>query len=261
MIESYLTHEQERKELGIPALPLTVEQTESLCELLQNPPAGKEEFLKTLLIERVAPGVDPSAEVKAAFLDAIVKGEKSSPIVTKSEAITILGLMVGGYNVQPLIDALSNAECADEAATTLSGITLVYDSFDDVLALSKTNAAAKTVIDSWANGEWFTSREELAETMTLKVYKVDAKSILMIFLLLLMLQLVLIFHFTLSQWVKLFSQMETKLLQNGAKRVAVLRLLVMLSVLVHHVNRRRIQFFGQLVKIFPVFQTNVAKVL
>ncbi len=175
MIESYLTHEQERKELGIPALPLTVEQTESLCELLQTPPAGKEEFLKTLLIERVAPGVDPSAEVKAAFLDAIIKGDKSSPIVTKSEAITILGLMVGGYNVQPLIDALSNAECADEAAATLSNITLVYDSFDDVFALSKTNAAAKKVVDSWANGDWFTSREELAETMTLKVYKVDGE--------------------------------------------------------------------------------------
>jgi aconitate hydratase 2/2-methylisocitrate dehydratase len=158
MIEAYLKHEEERKALGIPALPLNPEQTTGLCELLQNPPAGKEEFLMNLLTERISPGVDPAAEVKAAFLAEIVAGTKSSPLIDKVKAIQILGTMIGGYNVQPLIAALSDSDLADEAATALAGMTYVYDAAEQVVELSKNNAAAKKVVDSWANAEWFTSK-------------------------------------------------------------------------------------------------------
>jgi aconitate hydratase 2/2-methylisocitrate dehydratase len=175
MIEAYLRHEEERNAQGIPALPLNPEQTAALCELLQSPPAGKEEFLLNLFTERVSPGVDPAAEVKAAFLGKLLKGEAASPLVSKKDAVKILGTMIGGYNVGPLIGALSDAELADEAACALAGITLVYDGFDAVLALSKSNAAAKKVIESWAAAEWFTNKPALPETIKVKVYKVDGE--------------------------------------------------------------------------------------
>src|SRR6185369_12930747 len=157
MIEAYLKQEAERKALGIPAKPLDPEQTAGLCKLLEAPPAGKEAFLLELLKERVSPGVDPAAEVKAAFLAGIVAGSIKSPLVSKKDAVQILGTMLGGFNVAPLIAALKDAELAQEAVKALSGITLVYDAFDEVLALSKTNASARKVLDSWAAAEWFTS--------------------------------------------------------------------------------------------------------
>ncbi|MHB1399790.1 MAG: bifunctional aconitate hydratase 2/2-methylisocitrate dehydratase [Trichloromonadaceae bacterium] len=175
MIEAYLRHEEERNAQGIPALPLNPEQTAELCKLLQTPPAGKEAFLLNLLKERVSPGVDPAAEVKAAFLGKILTGEVSSPLVSKQDAIKILGTMIGGYNVKPLVDALKSAELADEAAGALVGITLVYDAFDEVVALSKSNAAALKVLKSWAAAEWFTNKAGVAETITVKVYKVDGE--------------------------------------------------------------------------------------
>jgi aconitate hydratase 2/2-methylisocitrate dehydratase len=175
MIEAYLKHEEERKALGIPALPLTPEQTGDLCKLLVNPPAGKEEFLVHLIKERVSPGVDPAAEVKAAFLAEIVKGAKKSPLISKVDAVRLLGTMLGGYNVYPLIDALKDAELAAEAATALSGMTLVYDGFDKVVELSKSNAAAKKVLESWANAEWFTNRPGVPETIKVKVFKVEGE--------------------------------------------------------------------------------------
>jgi aconitate hydratase 2/2-methylisocitrate dehydratase len=175
MIEAYLRQEEERNAQGIPALPLTPEQTSALCELLQNPPADKEEFLLNLLTERISPGVDLAAEVKAAFLDEIVTGAKKSPLVDKIKAVQILGTMIGGYNVQPLIGALSDAELADEAASALSGMTYVYDAAAQVIELSKTNAAAKKVVESWANAEWFTSNPGVAETITVKVFKVEGE--------------------------------------------------------------------------------------
>ena len=107
MIDAYLKHEEERNAQGIPALPLNPEQAEGLCELLQNPPSGKEDFLMNLFTQRVSPGVDPAAEVKAAFLADITTGAKSSPLIDKVKAVQILGTMIGGYNVQPLIAALS----------------------------------------------------------------------------------------------------------------------------------------------------------
>jgi aconitate hydratase 2/2-methylisocitrate dehydratase len=175
MIEAYLAHEKERAAQGIPALPLTPEQAADLCELLVNPPAGKEAFLVSLIKDRVSPGVDPAAEVKAAFLAEIVSGKKKSPLVTPVDAVRMLGTMIGGYNVAPLVAALTNPELADEAACALSGMTLVYDGFDKVVELSASNAAAKKVLQSWANAEWFTNKPGLAEIIKVKVYKVEGE--------------------------------------------------------------------------------------
>ncbi len=181
MIEAYLKHEEERNSQGIPALPLSPEQTEGLCALLANPPAGKEDFLMNLFTQRISPGVDPAAEVKAAFLAGITTGIKSSPLIDKVKAVQILGTMIGGYNVQPLIDALNDVELADEAACALSGLTYVYDAATQVIDLAKSNAAAKTVVDSWAKAEWFTKRAGVPETITVKVFKVEVKSTRTIF--------------------------------------------------------------------------------
>jgi len=175
MIEAYLMHEQERNAQGIPALPLNPEQTAALCELLQSPPAGKEEFLMNLFTERVSPGVDPAAEVKAAFLAAILAGKKSSPLIDKKKAVQVLGTMIGGYNVQPLIEALKDSTLADEAACALSGLTYVYDAAEQVITLAKSNAAAKKVVESWANAEWFTNKAGVPETITVKVFKVEGE--------------------------------------------------------------------------------------
>ncbi len=175
MIEAYLAHEAERAAQGIPALPLTPEQTTDLCNLLQAPPAGKEAFLLNLLKERVSPGVDPAAEVKAAFLAGILDGSKSSPLVSKVDAVRILGTMIGGYNVAPLVEALKTPELADEAACALSGLTLVYVGFDQVAALAASNAQAKQVMQSWADAEWFTKRPGVPETITVKVFKVEGE--------------------------------------------------------------------------------------
>lgn len=175
MIEAYLAHEAERKSQGIPALPLTPEQTTELCALLVAPPAGKEAFLVELIKERVSPGVDPAAEVKAGFLAEITKGTKKSPLISKVEAVRLLGTMLGGYNVNPLVDALKDAELAAEAACALSGMTLVYDGFDKVVELAKTNASAKQVLESWAKAEWFTNRPGVPETIKVKVFKVEGE--------------------------------------------------------------------------------------
>ncbi len=175
MIEAYLRHEEERKSQGIPALPLTPEQTTALCELLVAPPAGRDEFLLNLFTERISPGVDPAAEVKAAFLAEITAGAKKSPLIDKVKAVQILGTMIGGYNVQPLIAALSDAALADEAACALSSMTYVYDAAAQVIELSKSNAAAKKVVESWAAAEWFTNKPAMAETITVKVFKVEGE--------------------------------------------------------------------------------------
>ena len=176
MIEAYLKHEAERKALGIPAKPLEPAQTKELVKLLEAPPAGREAFLLALVTERVSPGVDPAAEVKGAFLADVVKGTKKSPLLGRTEAVRLLGTMMGGYNVPPLVAALSDAELADEAAKALARTTYVYDAFDQVLALSKGgNAAAKRVVESWAAAEWFTAREGVPAQIRVKVFKVDGE--------------------------------------------------------------------------------------
>jgi len=175
MIQAYLKHESERKAIGIPAKPLDPEQTSEICRLLENPPAGKEEFLLHLLRDRVSPGVDPAAGVKASFLARIIDGSARSPLIPRIDAVKILGTMLGGYNINPLISALKDAELAQEAALALSRITLVYDGFELVAELAKTNTHAMDVLQSWANAEWFTTKPGVPETFMLKVYKVDGE--------------------------------------------------------------------------------------
>jgi aconitate hydratase 2/2-methylisocitrate dehydratase len=175
MLAEYQQHTQERAQLGIPPLPLDAKQTSELCELLKNPPQGQEELLLHLLRDRIPPGVDQAAYVKAGFLTAIAKGEITSPLVSPIEAVELLGTMVGGYNVQSLIDLLSSS-VAEKAAEALSKTLLVYDAFHDVLELSKTNSYAKKVINSWAAAEWFTSRPTLPEAITVTVFKVPGET-------------------------------------------------------------------------------------
>jgi aconitate hydratase 2/2-methylisocitrate dehydratase len=175
VIDAYQKHEAERKALGIPAKPLDPEQTRELCKLLENPPAGKEAFLLALLENRVSPGVDPAAEVKASFLADVVNGKRRSPLISKKDAVRILGTMMGGYNVGPLVGALSAPELAEDAVRALAFTTQVYDSFDAVVALSKTNPAARKVLESWAKAEWFTSRPGVPSEVTAKVFKVEGE--------------------------------------------------------------------------------------
>src|SRR5919199_3121997 len=178
MLESYRQHVPERAALGIPPLPLNAEQTAELCELLKNPPPGEEETLMELLRDRVPPGVDPAAYVKASFLTAIAKGEITSPLIVPQGAVDLLGTMVGGYNVQSLIDLLKSPdrELATAAAVALSKTLLVYDAFHDVFELSKTNPYANLVIDSWAAAEWFIGREPLPFAITVTVFKVPGET-------------------------------------------------------------------------------------
>jgi len=175
MLEKYLEHVEERKKMNIPPLPLSPEMTEFVCKKLENPGPGKEEFYLELLRDRVAPGVDPSAKVKAEWLHKVAKGEVKSPVVSKKDAVFMLGTMLGGYNVQYLVEFLSDNELAEEAAKGLKNTILVYDSFDKVAELSKSNKFAKEVIQSWANAEWFTSKEPLADEIKVVVYKVDGE--------------------------------------------------------------------------------------
>ena len=175
MIDAYLEHEQERRSLGIPPKSLDPKQTEEVCALLLKPPNGREELLLHLLRERVSPGVDPAAKIKAELLGSIVHGKKRCKLISKTEAVQILGTMLGGYNVAPLVKALSVKELAKEAARALKGTIQVYDVFDEVQALAKRDAAAGEVVRSWAEAEWFTSRPEVPETLKLKVFKVDGE--------------------------------------------------------------------------------------
>ncbi|HEY9616611.1 MAG TPA: aconitate hydratase B, partial [Microcoleaceae cyanobacterium] len=179
MLESYRQHVAERAALGIPPLPLTAQQMSELGELLKAPPAGEEAFLVELLRDRVPPGVDQAAYVKAGFLTAIAKGEMTSPLVSPKSAVELLGTMMGGYNVQSLIDLLhsADAEIAATAVAALSRTLLVYDAFHDVLELAEQgNSSAKQVLESWANADWFTSRPELPESITVTVFKVPGET-------------------------------------------------------------------------------------
>lgn len=178
MLEAYRKQAAERSELGIPALPLTAQQTSELCELLKNPSAAEQEELLELLRGRVPPGVDDAAYVKAGFLTAIAKGEIGCPGISAPEAVHLLGTMIGGYNVQSLVDLLKSEDgaIATEATKALSKTLLVFDTFNDVLELSKNNSYARQVIDSWANAEWFTHRPKLAEEITVTVFKVPGET-------------------------------------------------------------------------------------
>jgi aconitate hydratase 2/2-methylisocitrate dehydratase len=175
MLETYLKHVEERRKLNIPPLPLSPEMTEFVCKKLESPEAGKEQFYLELLRDRVSPGVDPAAKVKAEWLYKIAKGEKSSPVVSKKDAVFMLGTMIGGYNVLYLVELLNDADLAEDAANALKGTILVYDAFEKVAELSKTNRYAKEVMKSWADAEWFTSKEPLPEEIKVVVFKVDGE--------------------------------------------------------------------------------------
>lgn len=175
MIEAYLQHEKERSAQGIPPKPLTPEQTASVCEMLQNPPAGKEEFLLALLRDRVSPGVDPAAEVKADFLAKIAKGQASSPVISKQDAVKMLGTMLGGYNLQYLVDLLQDSSLANEAAEALKGLVLIFDKLESINKLAASNPAAKSVMESWANAEWFTRKADFPAEIKVKIFRVDGE--------------------------------------------------------------------------------------
>ncbi|MCW8330510.1 bifunctional aconitate hydratase 2/2-methylisocitrate dehydratase [Photobacterium sp. SDRW27] len=177
MLEAYRKHVEERAAEGVVAKPLDAEQVAALVELLKNPPAGEEAFLLDLLENRIPPGVDEAAYVKAGFLAALTKGEASSPIVSKEKAAELLGTMQGGYNIEPLISLLDDAELAPIAVNALSHTLLMFDAFYDVEEKAKAgNEFAKQVIQSWADAEWFLSKPELAEKITLTVFKVTGET-------------------------------------------------------------------------------------
>ncbi|WP_411994363.1 bifunctional aconitate hydratase 2/2-methylisocitrate dehydratase [Agarivorans sp. DSG3-1] len=177
MLESYRKHVEERAVEGIVPKPLDAEQTAGLVELLKAPPAGEDAFLLDLLANRIPPGVDEAAYVKAGFLAAITTGEVTSPIVSAAYATELLGTMQGGYNIEPLILLLDNAELAPIAVKALSHTLLMFDSFHDVEEKAKTgNSFAQQVMQSWADAEWFLTRPELAEKSTLTVFKVTGET-------------------------------------------------------------------------------------
>ena len=174
MLNEYKAHVDERAAQNIPPLPLDADQTAQLADLLKSE-HEESELLLHLLKERVPAGVDQSAYVKAAFLADITTGETSSPYITKSDAVHILGTMLGGYNIQPLIECLKIDELGDEAAEALGKTLLIFDAFNEIFELSKTNEYAKKVVDAWAEGKWFTEKAKLPEQIKLTVYKVPGE--------------------------------------------------------------------------------------
>ncbi len=178
MLENYHKHAAERSKLGIPPLPLTAEQTSQLCELLKHPPEDQKEELLSLLRDRVPPGVDEAAYVKAGFLTAIAKEEITCLLISPQGAIDLLGTMMGGYNVQSLVELLKSSDTtlASEAATALSKTLLVFDAFKEVLELSQSNPYAKQVIDAWAEATWFTNKPQVPESINVTVFKVPGET-------------------------------------------------------------------------------------
>jgi len=177
VLENYRQHAAERAAMGIPALPLDPKQTADLVELLKNPPQGEENFLLDLITHRVPAGVDQAAYVKAAFLTAVAKGEAQSPLISRVRATELLGTMLGGYNIQPLIDLLDDAECAPAAVQALSQTLLMFDYRHGVKAKADAgNAHAQKIMKSWAEAEWFTSRPKVPEKATVTVFKVSGET-------------------------------------------------------------------------------------
>ena len=177
MIDAYREHTRERSQMGIPRLPLDARQVAELVELLKAPPKGEEAYLLDLLSEHVPPGVDEAAYVKAAFLADLTTGKASSPLIDRRRATELLGTMMGGYNVEPLVALLDDPELAEVAAAQLTGTLLMFDAFNDVAERAKAgNPHAQKVLESWAEAEWFTRREAVPEEITLTVFKVPGET-------------------------------------------------------------------------------------
>ena len=177
MLQAYRQHVAERAALGIPPLALDAKQVGELIELIKNPPAGEDAFLLDLLTHRVPPGVDDAAKVKASFLAAVAHGDLTVGLISKAKATELLGTMVGGYNVHPLIELLDQADVAAVAAEGLKKTLLMFDFFNDVATKAKAgNAKAQEVIQSWADAEWFTTRPEVPKSITVTVFKVPGET-------------------------------------------------------------------------------------
>ncbi len=177
MLVEYRKHVAERAAEGVVPKPLDATQTAALVELLKNPPKGEEEFLLDLIVNRIPPGVDEAAYVKAGFLTALAKGETTSPLITPEKAVELLGTMQGGYNIHALIGSLDNDKLAPIAAKALSHTLLMFDNFYDVEEKAKAgNVYAKQIMQSWADAQWFTERPELAEKITVTVFKVTGET-------------------------------------------------------------------------------------
>ena len=175
MLKEYKAHVEERSKQGIPPLPLSAEQVASVVELVKKPPSGEEDFVLDLLTNRTPAGVDPAAYIKAAFLTDVAKGKANSPLIDREHATELLGTMLGGYNVESLIELLEDKEVGSIAAAGLCNTLLMFNAKHDVIELSKKNKNAKRVVDSWANAEWFTSKPELPEKIKAIVFKVDGE--------------------------------------------------------------------------------------
>ncbi len=177
MLEAYRKHVEERAAEGVVPKPLDAEQVSGLVELLKSPPQGEEEFILDLLENRIPPGVDEAAYVKAGFLTAITKGEVSSSLVSREKATELLGTMQGGYNIESLVSLLDDADLAPLAVKALSHTLLMFDAFYDVEEKAKAgNASAQQVLQSWADADWFTSKDKVAEKITVKVFKVTGET-------------------------------------------------------------------------------------
>ncbi|RDK08096.1 bifunctional aconitate hydratase 2/2-methylisocitrate dehydratase [Cupriavidus lacunae] len=177
MLENYRAHVAERAALGIPPLPLIAKQTAELVELLKNPPAGEEQNLVELITYRVPAGVDDAAKVKASYLAAVALGKEKCALISRAKAAELLGTMLGGYNISPLIELLDDAEVGTVAAEALKKTLLMFDAFHDVKEKAdKGNVNAKAVLQSWADAEWFTSRPEVPQSLTITVFKVPGET-------------------------------------------------------------------------------------
>ena len=176
MLEAYRQHVKERAAEGVPPKPLNPEQVAGLVELLKNPPAGEEDRLLDLIANRIPPGVDEAAYVKAGFLSAIIENKDSSPLISKEDAITLLGNMHGGYNIATLVDLLDDDSLAPLAAAELKHTLLMFDAFHDLEEKARAgNAQAQSVMQSWANAEWFTARDVVPESIKMSVFRVTGE--------------------------------------------------------------------------------------
>jgi len=175
MLEEYRKHEEERRAQGVPALALNTDQVVDLIELIKNPPEGEEETLLNLLTNQVPAGVDQAAYIKAAFLADLAQSNISTSLISCESATKLLGTMLGGYNIQPLIKLLDNDQVGDLAVEALSNTLLIFDAFYDIFELSKENTRAKKVINSWAEAEWFLNKPAIPDCISAKVLKVEGE--------------------------------------------------------------------------------------
>ena len=177
LLANYKAHTANRAELGVPPLALTADQVAQLVELLKASPVVDADYAMELFTQKVPAGVDDAAYVKAAFLNDILEGNATCETIDKTKACNILGAMLGGFNVKPLVEALNDDEISAVAAEELKNTILMYDAFNDVkVMMDAGNAKAKEVVESWANAEWFYNKPEMAKEITVTVYKIPGET-------------------------------------------------------------------------------------